>query len=224
MVPLPELFERVPDPFASFYLAERPWELLGAALANALSDLPSGVVAGNHCKIDSGAVLEGSVYIGRDSVIKTGATITGAVIIGSGVEIRSGAVIHGGCWIGDGAVVGINTEVKHSIFLPGARAPHLNYVGDSVLGAGVNLGAGTKLANFRNDGGEISVNGVATGRRKLGAILGDRVKIGCNAVTNPGCVIGTGTRVYAGISLPGGVYPARQLIKLRQQIDIVVLR
>ena len=86
-------------------------------------------------------------------------------------------------------MVGANTEIKRAILLPHAKAPHLNYVGDSILGADVNLGAGTILSNFRHDGGKIRIprNGerIDTGRRKLGAILGDGVLTGCNSVLHP---------------------------------------
>ncbi|HEX6202765.1 MAG TPA: UDP-N-acetylglucosamine diphosphorylase, partial [Thermoanaerobaculia bacterium] len=124
-------------------------------------------------------------------------------------------------------VVGASTEVKRAILLPGAHAPHLNYVGDSILGAGVNLGAGTILSNFRHDGGEIHLRTeagrVPTGRRKLGAILGDRVLTGCNAVLHPGVVVGRNTQIYPGVQLRNGVYAADSIVKLRQEIEVVGL-
>jgi NDP-sugar pyrophosphorylase family protein len=167
------------------------------------------------------------VAIGRGSRIGDGATIEGPVWIGRDVEIRPGAYLRGGCWIGDGAVVGASTEVKRAILLPGAHAPHLNYVGDSILGSGVNLGAGTILSNFRHDGGEISIRRgdrrLATGRRKLGAILGDDVLTGCNAVLHPGVVVGRGTQIYPGVQLRNGIYPAGRVVKLRQEIELVDL-
>jgi bifunctional UDP-N-acetylglucosamine pyrophosphorylase / glucosamine-1-phosphate N-acetyltransferase len=154
-------------------------------------------------------VIEGPVWIGRD------------------VEIRPGAYLRGGVYLGDGAVVGANTEVKRAIFLPGAKAPHLNYVGDSILGAGVNLGAGTILSNFRHDGREVTLKvggrSLGTGRRKLGAVLGDEVSTGCNCVLHPGVIVGRGTRLYPGVQLRAGVYPADSLVKLRQELDVVPL-
>jgi bifunctional N-acetylglucosamine-1-phosphate-uridyltransferase/glucosamine-1-phosphate-acetyltransferase GlmU-like protein len=126
-------------------------------------------------------------------------------------------------------VVGASTEIKRAILLPGANAPHLNYVGDSVLGRKVNLGAGTILSNFRHDGGGVRIpRGPAaggppidTGRRKLSAVLGDRVLTGCNCVLNPGVVVGRGTRIYPGAALRAGVYPADAILKVRQEIEIV---
>src|SRR5262249_40487230 len=118
------------------------------------------------------------------------------------------------------------------ILFPGAHAPHLNYVGDSILGAGVNLGAGTILSNFRHDGREVRIplafdlpgvpgRTLATSWRKLGAVLGDSVLTGCNSVLHPGCVVGKGTQIYPGVQLRPGVYPAASLIKLKQEIEIV---
>ena len=104
-------------------------------------------------------------------------------------------------------MVGHASEVKHSVLLPGAKAPHFNYVGDSVLGPDVNLGAGVKLSNLRNDGGEVHtrVDGerFATGLRKFGAILGEGCQLGCNAVTNPGVVLGPRCMVMPNTTVTG---------------------
>lgn len=216
---LPELFAALPEPFAAAYEPAAPWALLGEPLDDLLAALPSsrveirlspdahllgdGIVIGAGTRIYPGAVLEGPLWIGRD------------------VEIRPGAYLRGGVWIGDGCVVGANTEIKRAILLPGAKAPHLNYVGDSILGAGVNLGAGTILSNFRHDGGEVHIGRIATGRRKLCAVLGDRVLTGCNCVIHPGVVVGRGTQIYPGVQLRPGIYPERSLVKLKQDLDVV---
>jgi NDP-sugar pyrophosphorylase family protein len=224
---LPPLFAALPPPWNELFDPEAPWELLGEALDEVLAALPSErfetrpspdvhfagdrIVVGRGCRLGAGAVIEGPVYLGRD------------------VEVRPGAYVRGGAWIGDGCLVGANTEVKRAILLPGAHAPHLNYVGDSVLGAGVNLGAGTILSNFRHDGAEVRIPAgpgrgaplLATGRRKLSAVLGDGVKTGCNCVLNPGVVVGRETRIYPGVVLRPGVYPAGSIVKLRQEIEVV---
>ena len=111
-------------------------------------------------------------------------------------------------------MVGHATEVKHSLLLPGAKAPHFNYVGDSILGRGVNLGAGCKLSNLRNDGREIRIHnlGVDTGLRKFGAILGEGVQIGCNAVCSPGTVLGTDCNVWPKVTVSGG-HPAGSVLR-----------
>lgn len=223
---LPVLFDGLPDAFAVRFDPEAPWALLGDPLDEILDALPSEDVripvlpevhlAGDRIVICPGtrihptAVIEGPVYIGRD------------------VEIRPGAYIRGGVWIGDGCVVGANSEIKRAILLPHAKAPHLNYVGDSILGRDVNLGAGTILSNFRHDGREVRVavdgHSIASGRRKLGAVLGDGVLTGCNCVLHPGVVVGRGTQIYPGVQLRSGVYPERSIVKLRQELDVVPQR
>lgn len=222
---LPDLFAEIPEAFRDAYDAQAPWALLGEPLEAVLQALPSEkidvhlspdvhlvgdrIVLGKGVRIGPGTVLEGPLYAGPD------------------VEIRAGAYVRGGCWIGAGALVGASTEIKHSILFPGAHAPHLNYVGDSILGRKVNLGAGTILSNFRHDGGTIQIprdeDGarIDTGRRKLGGVLGDGVLTGCNSVLNPGTVVGQGTQVYPGAVLRSGIYPAESLVKLRQELEIV---
>ena len=117
--------------------------------------------------------------------------------------------------------------MKRAILFDGSHAAHLNYVGDSILGAKVNLGAGVICSNFRHDGRQIEIprpgGRLATGRRKLGAIVGDGAAVGCNAVLNPGTIVGARSQIYTGVQLRSGVYPADSLIKLRQPIEISTL-
>ncbi len=204
---------------AAVFPADRPaWEALGQPLDDyvagrgewrILTPLPVGV----H-------VLEGPIAIGHDCRIEPGAVLRGPLVVGDGCEIRTGAYLRGGVLLGDGCVVGAHSEIKRAILLDGAHAPHQNYVGDSVLGRQVNLGAGTILSNVKNIGGEVSVrladHLVPTGRRKLGAILGDGCRTGCNTVVNPGVVMGRGCVTYPGVVVRSGYYPAYTLIKLRQ--------
>lgn len=230
---LPELFAEIPEPFRSAWDPKAPWALLGDALDTVLDGLPSEAIE-IHPSPDIHLVGD-RIVIGKGTHIAPGAVIEGPVWIGENVEIRPGAYLRGGCWIGDGAIVGASTEVKRGILFPGARAPHLNYVGDSILGAGVNLGAGTVLSNFRHDGGRILIpvrndptasprRRLDTGRRKLGAVLGDGVLTGCNCVLNPGTVVGRDTQIYPGAVLRSGVYPAASLVKLRQETVIALKR
>jgi bifunctional N-acetylglucosamine-1-phosphate-uridyltransferase/glucosamine-1-phosphate-acetyltransferase GlmU-like protein len=227
---LPHLFAELPAVFAGRYDPEAPWALLGEPLTEVLDALPSDAI---EIRPLPDVHLAGDrIAIGRGTRIHPTAVIEGPVWIGRDVEIRPGAYIRGGAWIGDRCIVGANTEIKCAILFPGAHAPHLNYVGDSILGSRVNLGAGTILSNFRHDGQEIHIpthsagNGrsLATGRRKLGAILGDGVLTGCNSVLHPGCVVGRGTQIYPGVQLRPGVYPEASLVKLRQEIEIVPMR
>jgi acetyltransferase-like isoleucine patch superfamily enzyme len=155
------------------------------------------------------------IIIGPGTIVEPGAFIRGPTIIGSHAEIRQGAYIRGDCLVGNRCVVGHTTEMKGSIMLDGAKAPHFAYVGDSILGKGVNLGAGTKLANLKMIAGSIIVTvdkkRYDTGRRKLGAILGDHTETGCNSVTSPGTLMGPSSVVYSGVAVPGGYYPSRTI-------------
>jgi UDP-N-acetylglucosamine diphosphorylase / glucose-1-phosphate thymidylyltransferase / UDP-N-acetylgalactosamine diphosphorylase / glucosamine-1-phosphate N-acetyltransferase / galactosamine-1-phosphate N-acetyltransferase len=177
-------------------------------------------------QVSDGAWLEGDrISIGEGTVVEPGAMIIGPALIGKNCVIRQGAYLRGNVIAGDGALIGHTTEVKNSIFLNGAKAAHFAYVGDSILGNNVNLGAGTKLANFKLDTGVRTVmldSGCGpqpTGRRKLGAIIGDGAELGCNSVSMPGTLIGPGTLVYPCTVLRG-VIPARSVVKNRQEIDI----
>ena len=200
---LPDLFANLPQAFAALYERDAPWALLDDALTNIVGD---AIDIHETARVHASAVIEGPVFIDRNA------------------DIRPGAYVRGGSWIGEGCIVGTNTEVKRAIFLPGAKASHLNYVGDSILGANVKLAAGTILSNVRHDGANIKVGGKDTGRRKLGAILGDAVLTGCNSVLHPGCVVGRETQIYPGVQLRPGVYPAKNVVKLRQDLDIQPLR
>jgi UDP-N-acetylglucosamine diphosphorylase / glucose-1-phosphate thymidylyltransferase / UDP-N-acetylgalactosamine diphosphorylase / glucosamine-1-phosphate N-acetyltransferase / galactosamine-1-phosphate N-acetyltransferase len=216
---LPALFAALPEVFAPHFEEAAPWSLLGAALDAVLARLPSSAI---EARLLPEVHLAGDrIAIGRGARIHPGVVLEGPLHVGRDVEIRPGAYIHAGVWIGDGCVVGANSEIKRSILLPGARAPHLNYVGDSVLGAGANLGAGTILSNFRHDGGEVRIAGTPSGRRKLSAVLGDGVLTGCNCVLHPGVVVGRDTVLYPGVQLRSGVYPAQSVVKLRQEIEVV---
>ncbi len=185
---------------------------------------------------DTAVLGPGPVYIGPSTRVGPGACIEGPAWIGAGCEIRQGALLRANTILGDGAIVGHASETKNALLLEGAAAPHFAYVGDSILGQRVNLGAGCKLSNV----GILSRAGPDAPRRhimlhcdgkrydsgltKLGAILGDDVELGCNCVTNPGVLIGPRTLVYALCSLASGCYPADHIIKLRQTQQRIVRR
>ncbi|MEZ5333561.1 MAG: hypothetical protein R2991_16360 [Thermoanaerobaculia bacterium] len=225
MARFPELWSDLPRALAGGRDPDRPWALLDAPLQDALEALPSERI---ESAIGPDVHLAGDrIVIGPGVRIGPGAVIEGPVYIAAGCTVRPGAYLRGGVWMEADALVGASSEVKHAILLAGAKAPHLSYVGDSILGRGVNLGAGTVLSNFRHDGGEIVLPAgdvrVATGLRKLGALLGDGVQTGCNCVLHPGSVVGARTSLYPGVQLRAGIYPADSLIKLRQQIEVVDL-
>jgi len=219
----PPLFAELPDAFAERFDPAAPWKLLGEPLDEILAMLPSSDLQGQLLSPEIHLVGD-RIVICPGARIHPSVVIEGPVFIGCGTEVRPGAYIRGGVWIGDDCVVGANTEIKRSILLRHAKAPHLNYVGDSILGADVNLGAGTILSNFRHDGGTIRIpaNGqrIDTGRRKLGAILGDGVLTGCNSVLHPGVVVGRETQIYPGVQLRPGIYPEKSIVKLKQEIEI----
>jgi UDP-N-acetylglucosamine diphosphorylase / glucose-1-phosphate thymidylyltransferase / UDP-N-acetylgalactosamine diphosphorylase / glucosamine-1-phosphate N-acetyltransferase / galactosamine-1-phosphate N-acetyltransferase len=188
--------------------------------------------------IQEGVTVWGKVHIGEGTIVEPGAYIVGPTYIGRNCEIRHNAYIRGTVLIGDECIIGNSTEIKHSVLLGGSAAPHLAYIGDSILGGRVNLGAGTKLSNLpivseknRDSGKRPTIciilpdgKSIDTGLPKLGAILGDGVQTGCNSVLNPGCIVGRNTWIYPNISLPKGVYPPDSIIKLKQDIQPVKKR
>ena len=182
--------------------------------------------------VSPGAILSGNdIYIGPGALVEAGAYIAGPAYISANAQVRHGAYIRSNVLIGEGAVVGHATEIKNSILLTNAHAPHFNYVGDSILGRNVNLGAGTKLSNLtvvstKDANGKrptiklkIDEQWFDTGLAKLGAILGDDVQTGCNSVLNPGVLVGPRTLIYANASLPKGYYASDRILKLRQTFE-----
>jgi NDP-sugar pyrophosphorylase family protein len=184
------------------------WE----ALVRLPEYLSSVLRPGIRGDVEEGAHIYGDVEIAEGARVEAGAYIRGPALIGPGTEVRHGAYLRGNVLTGIGCVIGHASECKTAIFLDHAKAPHFAYVGDSILGGEVNLGAGTRLANFKIVPGTVAVRqpdgtSIDTGLRKLGAVLGDGVQIGCNAVTSPGTVIGRESIIYPGASLAGTIPP-----------------
>lgn len=150
-----------------------------------------------------------NVWIARSAKIASTASINGPCIIGAETEVRHCAFVRGNALIGKGAVVGNSTELKNVILFDGVQVPHFNYVGDSILGYKAHLGAGAVTSNVKSDKGlvVIRVNGqtIETDRKKVGAMVGDLVEVGCGSVLNPGTVIGRGSRIYPLCSVRGTV-------------------
>ncbi|MCE2983670.1 MAG: UDP-N-acetylglucosamine diphosphorylase [Parachlamydia sp.] len=198
-----------------------PWEIL-SQLAPYLASLPLGK---QHGEISPYAYLINPelITIEEGSIVEPGAYIQGPCWIGKHCTIRHGAYIRGHVITGDRCVIGHDTEVKNSLFLDNAHAAHFAYVGDSILGNGINLGAGTKCANFRLDQQVITVHGeeerIDTNLRKLGAIIGDGAQIGCNSVLNPGTLVGKEVRCYPCLNI-GGWIPTRSLVKSEARLSI----
>ncbi|OIR16584.1 MAG: hypothetical protein BEU04_01195 [Marine Group III euryarchaeote CG-Bathy1] len=160
--------------------------------------------------VEDGVTIKGDVFVSKGAVIKSGTYIEGSVWIGEGAVIGPNAYIRGATMLDARTKVGAASEVKNSIIMEGAKVPHHNYVGDSIIGRNVNLGSGTKIANLRLDKGEIAVERdgekINTGRRKFGAILGDNVSTGINSSINVGTIIGSDSIVGAG-KIASGTYP-----------------
>ena len=197
-----------------FLETQRVWEPL-KKLKDYFKTLTLGKI---EVDIPKGAFLinPSEISIGEGSVVDPGAYIEGPCVIGKNCHIRHGAYVRPYLLTGDNCVIGHTTEAKHSILLNGAKASHFSYIGDSILGNRVNLGAGVKCANFRLDkaGVVIRVFGerFETGLQKLGLIMGDHSSLGCNCVTNPGTILGKGVSSFPCITLKG-VIDARSVVR-----------
>jgi len=179
-----------------------PWDLLPAN-----ESMLAGIKAQNLGEVEESVVIKGIVSVGKNTVIRSGSYIVGPVIIGQDCEIGPSCYIRPYTAIGDGCHIGSAVEVKNCIIMKDSKLPHHNYVGDSVIGGECNFGAGTKVANLRLDKKEIWVAGINTKRRKLGAIIGDRVETGINASINVGSMIGNNTFIGPGALASGVILP-----------------
>jgi UDP-N-acetylglucosamine diphosphorylase/glucosamine-1-phosphate N-acetyltransferase len=189
----------------------RPWDLLRA---NEL--LLKGLVPAMKGQAEPHATLIGPVSVGERTVIRSGAYIVGPVSIGRDCDIGPNCFIRPSTTIGDHCKVGASSELKNSIVMDGSHVPHLNYVGDSIIGERCNLGAGTKVANLRLDEKNIRciIRGerVDTGMRKLGTIMGDNVKTGINCTIDVGTVIGENSFIGPGASVRGYIEPGSWIL------------
>lgn len=162
-----------------------------------------------------------TVWIHKTAKVAPTAFIGEGVIIGAGSEVRHCAFIRGNALIGEGAVVGNSTELKNVILFDGVQVPHYNYVGDSILGYKAHMGAGSITSNVKSDKTLVVIKAgeekIETGIKKVGAMLGDRVEIGCGSVLNPGTVIGRDSNVYP-LSAVRGFVPANSIYKKQGEI------
>ncbi|MBE6037542.1 MAG: UDP-N-acetylglucosamine pyrophosphorylase [Clostridiales bacterium] len=152
-----------------------------------------------------------TVWIAKDAKVFPSAYINGPCIIDSGAEVRQCAFIRGNAIVGKGAVVGNSTELKNVVLFDKVQVPHFNYVGDSILGFKAHMGAGSITSNVKSDKTLVVIkNGdekIPTERKKVGAILGDNVEVGCNSVLNPGTVVGRNSNIYPLSSVRGAIAP-----------------
>lgn len=157
-----------------------------------------------------------NVWIAKSARIFDSAYINGPAIIGPNTEVRHCAFIRGNALVGAGCVVGNSVELKNVILFDGVQVPHYNYVGDSILGYKAHMGAGSITSNIKSDKTLVTITAdgerFETGLKKIGAMLGDRVEVGCNSVLNPGTIIGKDSTVYP-LSMVRGFVPARSIYK-----------
>jgi len=210
-------------PFAGCFQPDlAPWEWVNR-IAGALASAPPQPLP----KLPPGVHLEGPVFLHPSVKLPPHCTIVGPAWIGADTEIRPGAFIRGGVIVGERCVLGHACEFKHCLLMDDVQVPHLSYVGDSVLGNGAHLGAGVVLSNLRLDQGLVPVRTpeglVSSGMRKLGAMLGERAEVGCNAVLQPGTVLGRRSLVMPTVAF-GGYLEERRIARVRQSVQILPRR
>ncbi|MBP6506349.1 MAG: UDP-N-acetylglucosamine diphosphorylase [Opitutaceae bacterium] len=210
--------------FAGAFRADvAPWEWLkqiAPALQAQRFDAPLP-------KVPAGVHLEGFVYLHPSVKLPPYATIIGPVWIGARTEIRPGAFIRGNVIVGEDGVLGNACEFKNCLLLDRVQVPHFSYVGDSILGNGAHLGAGVVCSNLRFDQqpvvARLPAGPVETGLRKCGAIIGDQAEVGCNAVLQPGTLLGPRSIVLP-LTAFGGYLPAGTMARARQSVTTLPRR
>jgi NDP-sugar pyrophosphorylase family protein len=214
-------------PFAAYFPADvPPWEWLkriGAALA--AQDRAGWATDG--AKRPPGVHVEGEVFVHSTVKLPPYATIIGPAWIGAKTEIRPGAFVRGNVIVGEGCVLGNACEFKNCLLMDGVQVPHFSYVGDSILGNGAHFGAGVICSNLRLDQQPIVVRtptaSYDTGLKKFGAIVGDKAEVGCNAVLNPGTLLGRRALVMPAMAF-SGYLPAATIAHTRPTIKLIPRR
>lgn len=214
-----DLNETIAKPFLLKYIY--PWEVLND-IKMIILELGKTLDKKEYIekKDDNGNLI----WIHNSAIIGNFVTIEGPTIICKNAVLRHCAYIRGNVIIGESCVVGNSSEVKNAILFNESKAPHFNYIGDSILGYKAHIGAGVKLSNFKSDGSFIKIKNndgvIDTGLKKFGAIIGNNVEIGCNSVTNPGTIIGRNSTIYPGLSIRGVI--AGDLILKGTNLPILV--
>ena len=205
---------------ALFDGCDHAWEALKKIKGHLAAHLKPAL----HNRCEGHAFVGKDVFIGEGTVVEDGAMIKGPAIIGRHCQIRHNAYLREEVLIGDGCVVGNSCELKNALLFNGCHVPHFNYVGDSILGHNVHLGAGVVLSNLRAFPGNVTIEldgqPFDTGLRKFGALLGDGCDIGCNAVLNPGSILGRGAIVYSCVNWRGFL-PAHMIAKNKAAVEVV---
>ena len=214
MLTTEELFD-LGHTLAAEYLSAytHPWE--------ALKGLKEFILRLGRTLPEIYAEISPGVWVHGEAKIAPTAYLGVPCIIGAGTEVRHGAFIRGSALVGEGCVVGNSAEIKNAVLFDGVQTPHYNYVGDSILGYKSHMGAGAVTSNVKSDKSPVVVRDgeerTETGLKKLGAMLGDFVEVGCNSVLNPGTVAGTNTNIYP-LSCVRGTIPPDSIYKAADNI------
>ncbi|MCD7836536.1 MAG: UDP-N-acetylglucosamine pyrophosphorylase [Lachnospiraceae bacterium] len=191
-----------------------PWEVL-PAIHDFILEL------GRTLPEDKFKKIGDDIWIAHNAEVSESACLNGPLIIDEEAQIRHCAFIRGNAIVGRGAVVGNSTELKNAVLFNRVQVPHYNYVGDSILGFKAHMGAGSITSNVKSDKSLIVIKAdkvsFETGLKKMGAMLGDCVEVGCNSVLNPGTIIGRGSNIYP-TSCVRGIIPAGHIFKNAQNI------
>ena len=190
------------------------WELL--------KNLKSIIICiGNNLDKTKYDEVEPNVWISKTATVHSSACITGPCIIDDDSEIRVNAYIRGNVIVGKGCVVGNSSEIKNSVLFDEAKIPHFNYIGDSILGYKSHFGAGSLTSNVKSDESFVNVivsgNKYITNMKKIGAVVGDNVEIGCNAVLTPGTIVGKNSTVYP-LTMVRGEIGINKIVKSMNEI------
>jgi UDP-N-acetylglucosamine diphosphorylase / glucose-1-phosphate thymidylyltransferase / UDP-N-acetylgalactosamine diphosphorylase / glucosamine-1-phosphate N-acetyltransferase / galactosamine-1-phosphate N-acetyltransferase len=211
------------DHAALFDGCQYAWE----ALKKLRDYLKANVRPALHNRCDGTAYIGEQVFIGEGTVVEDGVMIRGPAIIGRNCQLRHNAYLREDVIVGDNCVVGNSCELKHVLMFNHCQAPHFNYIGDSILGHKAHLGAGVKISNIKLDRTNVTVDmdgkPFDTGLRKFGALLGDGSETGCNAVLNPGSVVGRAAIIYPNVNWRGTL-PPNMIAKNRAAVEVVVRR
>lgn len=209
-VKIAELYDLTETIAASLFEgAEYPWEVL-PKIHDFIIEL------GKSLPKDIYEERGENIWVAKSAKVAPTACLNGPLIIDEEAEVRHCAFVRGNAIVGKGAVVGNSTELKNVVLFNKVQVPHYNYVGDSILGYKSHMGAGSITSNVKSDKTLVVIKGegirIETGLKKVGAMLGDRVEVGCNSVLNPGTVIGRDSNVYP-TSCVRGVIPADSIYK-----------
>ena len=184
-----------------------PWE--------ALKGIKDMIIALGQTLGEEYTQVSDQVWVHNTAKVAPTAFLGAPCIIGANTEVRHGAFVRGSALVGENCVVGNSVELKNVILFDNVQTPHYNYVGDSILGYKSHMGAGSITSNVKSDKTLVVIHGetpIATEQKKVGAMLGDFVEVGCNSVLNPGTVIGRNSSVYP-LSCVRGVVPANSIYK-----------